>query len=1031
MAVKSIVIGMGSFGHDVCEVLARRLEADYGSLDRMPWVKIICYETEQQNNSLLAHRGLVKHMGISPHEWNSYMTEPAKYDRSLDFQKWADESLRATMRAGGVPVHGASNTRSTGRLCFLHQQNLTDFDEAFRSLYATLQGLTPAKAAKVMGRNDSDPPIIFGRIGANESRMIRVYLVGSLAGGTNSGSFIDIACYLQTLNAIGNALELVGMLVIPHESYNDSAHWGNTFAGLTELNHFISGKIYKAKFPNSDEPVVTAIAPFSSVYLVQSKSGTANTTDSLGPVRHSLAELIHLTTVEDPEEKVENKVVDGLAKIGTARDYDGRSLNYASVGASVVVFPVDHMIEGLSAKLACEALQPLLEQRSPGEAEVTDVFRQLKGDSESYNQRMLSHPIVERYLQLLGEETQKAAVAALKGDTTALPSIRKRIEAGIATVSQETNQNFQGEFRNPIYEVSKNIALERMNLLDKLVRDMICSESKGVFWAKTILDGIIDKGNNRLKALENPSTDIGIRAEAVSSIERAKQFEQELYAKKGCSPFARTKASSMINNHLTNQLNNYWRATFLIRSEEFEKEVVKQLVIRADVLRARLIDPENGFIQFAEGLLKDLKAEYTLRNERGPEVNGLSLFEPERTLIEEWARYASNEKLPGFRARVRGSLDAWFDDLTAENARSSFDRPKKHGWREVERLMMNARFPFEDGLRQERVEQRLVAWPNWRAELDHVAKLGKAFINVDPARNPFGIPGSPDQTRRPAYIYFHAKDNAANEAASDVLEHLATLNGGNICVLPGDKYRIIFTEALVGFAPYSIYGVKEAEQHYTEGRRARSDIAWLKLSGEPLNKQERYQVGLILLALAFGLIKQDRGILSFKMAPTPFDPGGRYDLGDTLDLSDASYHLGRNELAVSDLRRQVEGYIQHFGLEDAAIKIGQFNASVEGHKFMIGGMSVNNRQAFIRELDAMRTIDGLLESLKELYNTFDWNGGNWEEREAKDFSPASFVCNLCEQMLLPKAGHQAPDDLPEFCPNSQCGQRIRYDTLIK
>ena len=62
MAVKTIVIGMGSFGHDVCDSLLRRIESEFGSCDKVPWIKFLIYETEQQIRSIPSNKGLVQHM---------------------------------------------------------------------------------------------------------------------------------------------------------------------------------------------------------------------------------------------------------------------------------------------------------------------------------------------------------------------------------------------------------------------------------------------------------------------------------------------------------------------------------------------------------------------------------------------------------------------------------------------------------------------------------------------------------------------------------------------------------------------------------------------------------------------------------------------------------------------------------------------------------------------------------------------------------------------------------------------------------
>ena len=69
-----------------------------------------------------------------------------------------------------------------------------------------------------------------------------VYVVAGLGGGTGSGMFIDIAYAVQNrLRRMGySAPEVIGILVTPpaDPAVSQSQTLGNTYAALTELNHY-------------------------------------------------------------------------------------------------------------------------------------------------------------------------------------------------------------------------------------------------------------------------------------------------------------------------------------------------------------------------------------------------------------------------------------------------------------------------------------------------------------------------------------------------------------------------------------------------------------------------------------------------------------------------------------------------------------------------------------------------------------------------------------------------------------------------
>jgi len=1026
MAVKTIVIGLGSFGHDVCDVLLRRIEAETGDISRIPWVRFMIYETEQQTKSFAAQKGRVKHMGIGRDTWERYLQTPGHFDPAIGFSSWANDEVREAMRDGGVPTHGANNSRPTGRLCFIDQANQASFEDDFRTIFNELSVLTEAEALHLMGIDEPDQRFHFAQVGQNNQDTIKVYVLGSLAGGTNSGAFNDVGYFIQTLQGIADQVETIGVVVIPNEAYVQEVHWGNVYAALTEINHFVGGKPYEAKYASRPNTTRSEAAPYNRIFILQSFAGGANTEVTLDPIKNSVAELIHLDAVSDPQEKVQNTIVNAFGQYGGERDIDGRPMNYGSLGASIILFPVDHILEGLSSRLSWRALERVLARKVPADAEVSGFMRSLMVDAQAYNDRMVKHPKVEAYLAELGQQTAAAANAALKGNPSERDNIRVRIENGIAKAEQGSTQNFQGEFRNPIYEVSRDLATERLAQLDRSIATFSRSPEQGLYWTLALLKGVKAKAEERLQGLISPDTDVDIHAEAASSQDRARAINAEIGQKKGCNPFAKKPSDEELSKQWVNTMNHYWRSNFLIKSGEFEKEILGQLLQRIGTLIERIQNPDFGLIQFAESVKTNLRDIDARIDKRGPIVNGLCLFVPGVTIGAEWLRYlptpADEDKA---ERSVLNSRSDWFDELTKPRDLSQYDRSKRADWRDVEAIEKVALWPFAL-LREELVENRLHAWTNWRTELDRVAEIGGAFIQLDPTRNPFGIPGRPDNQRRPAVVYFH--DPAASTGrAGEVVTQLRT---HNVPSLWEDRHRILFTEGLCAFSLYSIKGVPAAEVRYTKRRQTRSDIAWQKLNGKPLDEQERYSIGLILASCALGIVtRKADGTIRFQTVASPLDPSREFELCKNRDLADASYRLGQDRVAGQDLRKQVERAIDGLGVPAVAEKISLYNVGVVEWQFVIGTIHVDNREAFIRELEFLHTIPGLIEAILDRFEGFDPKSGNWKE-DPGGAKPASYRCSRCKQFLAPMAGTEIPSGLPEVCPNASCQQQIRFDKIL-
>jgi hypothetical protein len=278
-------------------------------------------------------------------------------------------------------------------------------------------------------------------------------------------------------------------------------------------------------------------------------------------------------------------------------------------------------------------------------------------------------------------------------------------------------------------------------------------------------------------------------------------------------------------------------------------------------------------------------------------------------------------------------------------------------------------------------------------------------------------------------IYFHSPRSSEKDA-SDVSEVLKRHN--RKIALWDDPHRILIVEGLVGFSLYSIHGVSQAEAYFEPKRNTREDVIWQKLSGKPLDDQERYTVGLILAAFALRIVKLGRGgALLFATKETPMHAAREFEICPDGDLADGSYRLSRDKLAAQDLRKQVEALISDIGIEKAAQDLASFNNGVEEWTLKFGKTIINKQEAFLRELDFLRTVPGLVTAISALYPAFDPQDGNWVKGTNPE-APSSVIayrCSRCYTALAPEH-QQAPKDLPEVCPNATCGQPIRFDRIF-
>jgi hypothetical protein len=150
--------------------------------------------------------------------------------------------------------------RALGRLAFVDNYRMIS-----RRLQAELEichereGLNKASARFGLGLRTTRP---------------RVYIACGLAGGTGSGMFLDVAYVVKRLmRQFGHeSPEIIGIFLMPAVDRHPgrTLGLGNTFAALTELNHFSApGTSFTAQYDERERPLNDQEPPFARCVFLQ------------------------------------------------------------------------------------------------------------------------------------------------------------------------------------------------------------------------------------------------------------------------------------------------------------------------------------------------------------------------------------------------------------------------------------------------------------------------------------------------------------------------------------------------------------------------------------------------------------------------------------------------------------------------------------------------------------------------------------------------------------------------------------------
>jgi serine/threonine protein kinase len=252
--VPALVVGLGQMGLAALKQLADELRDRFGSLAALPQIRLLYLDTdpngftpEPSGKTVLTRREiLVARLNRAAHYLHPRPGRPR-------IDTWFDINMLYRIRRN--PVTGG--LRALGRLAFFGNYRTI----ALR-LQVELKACTnPAAMATATQKTGLGP----------RSNQPLVFVVTSLAGGTGSGMFLDLAYVArQQLHKLGYPHpDVIGLFLLPAADEKAASRGastiplalGNTFAALTELKYFSSpAKSFTARY-DEREPALTGSGP--------------------------------------------------------------------------------------------------------------------------------------------------------------------------------------------------------------------------------------------------------------------------------------------------------------------------------------------------------------------------------------------------------------------------------------------------------------------------------------------------------------------------------------------------------------------------------------------------------------------------------------------------------------------------------------------------------------------------------------------------------------------------------------------------
>lgn len=378
---RTLCVGLGGTGRDVLMRVRRLIVDRYGSLDNFPIVSFLHIDTDVQGSQITdlgegrRYRGVdisfrpseQVPVTISQEEIDLFIrncrnrpnNRIGPYDHIL---QWFDPQL---LHNGRGIEQGANGIRAIGRLAFFW-----NFDKV------------KVAVEQAKDRTQGHEAFMLQNYGLNVDPTNKIFVTGSLCGGTGSGMFLDMAYFLKDTYA-GNTV--IGHLIISPELYSSnpsSQMQASTYAALLELDHYSQAQTrFQVLYSLADitQQVDTANPPFDFLYLVsRSTRGNQFSVQNKATLCNIIAHAVSLDFYSEVGVQSQGKIDNVKDKLAEEDHHPcGSCQQYLTFGLASIYYP-HNRIYNIALKTLIRQLLDFwrlgLKPLEPGQSVIQDLL---------------------------------------------------------------------------------------------------------------------------------------------------------------------------------------------------------------------------------------------------------------------------------------------------------------------------------------------------------------------------------------------------------------------------------------------------------------------------------------------------------------------------------------------------------------------------------------------------------------------------------------------------------------------------------
>jgi hypothetical protein len=331
---KTLIVGLGGTGALAVQSVKKTLLQFYGVIPHA--VKTIVLDTDNrlpEPKRVYDKEGRLILVKIEPSEFLYLPVEhPENVKETKSIKRWWPE---------GIPTRaifsGAGAYRAFGRLAF--HAHVKEIGDTLKNLVSQIEGV----GLGLSMQQEQNLALV-------ETQGVDIYIIGSLAGGTGSGCFIDTGFLCRSVLP-GTNHKIVGFLILPWIFKNIPATDRrdiNGYAALRELDHYMDFDYNKGQpvFVFGNKEYSASRSPFDVANLIDGKNENGIHLDGSGDWRGvtNLCEIIGMgiaLNIGDVGRKNLSTLDNLKMLIGQCKssDWGGKFPYYSTFGISALIYP--------------------------------------------------------------------------------------------------------------------------------------------------------------------------------------------------------------------------------------------------------------------------------------------------------------------------------------------------------------------------------------------------------------------------------------------------------------------------------------------------------------------------------------------------------------------------------------------------------------------------------------------------------------------------------------------------------------------